>query len=140
MLNKAIAVLAMMMLSAFHTVMADEIISRSQLKSKEGMTLSLNKGKSYRFKLQGLDAGKVMLELPRGSISLEDWSKKYRVRGSKEIVAAASPENLPISRADAKRLRSVGERTSIVVATGDGTSGNLECWCKNSGYGCWVIP
>ena len=140
MLAKVITVLVIMVLSAFHPGFADEVISRHQLKNKQSLTLSLDKGKSYRFKMQGLDAGKVMLDLPRGTISLKEWSKKYQVRGSKEVFAAASPESLPISRADAKRLRSVGERTSIIVASGDGTRGDLECWCKESGYGCWVIP
>ena len=121
-----------------------QTITAADMKKSDGaVVLDLKKTALWRIKMKGVDTSRILLKSGKKQIALNKWIMELKLKPRAEMLIALDPENLPVSAADAKEISSLTSTETwlgnIYVETGDGAPGDIECWCTNNGYGCWII-
>lgn len=121
-----------------------QTISAADMKKTDGaIVLDLRKTALWRIKMKGVDTSRILLKSGKKQITLNKWIKELKLKPRAEMLIALDPANLPVTAADAKEISSLTSTETwfgnIYIETGDGAPGDIECWCTDNGYGCWII-
>ena len=117
----------------------ERVITKKQVQKTDSMVLTVKKNSLLRINFDKRDLSKLKLKSGAKSVSLKEFVKGQNITESTQLFIAKRADQMPISQEDAIRLDSLKAGESITVQSGNGDTGDLECWCKASGYGCRVI-